>query len=29
MAMAVMLRRMKRGDVTAHGFRSIFRDWAA
>jgi integrase len=27
--MAVMLRRMKRGDLTAHGFRSTFRDWAA
>jgi integrase len=24
-----LLRRMGRGDVTAHGFRSSFRDWAA
>ena len=24
-----LLRRMKREDVTAHGFRSSFRDWAA
>jgi integrase len=23
------LRRMKRDDITAHGFRSTFRDWAA
>ena len=23
------LRRMKRADLTAHGFRSTFRDWAA
>ena len=23
------LRRMQRGDVTTHGFRSSFRDWAA
>ena len=29
MAMLLMLRRMKRGDLTAHGFRSSFRDWAA
>ncbi|HET6606407.1 MAG TPA: hypothetical protein VFG62_07055 [Rhodopila sp.] len=29
MAMLVLLRRMKRGDLTAHGFRSTFRDWAA
>jgi integrase len=28
MAMAMLLRRMKRGDVTVHGFRSSFRDWA-
>ncbi len=28
MAMAMMLRRMK-VDVTVHGFRSAFRDWAA
>jgi integrase len=29
MAMAMLLRRMGRGDLTAHGFRSTFRDWAA
>jgi len=29
MAMSMLLRRMERGDVTAHGFRSTFRDWAA
>jgi integrase len=29
MAMLMMLRRMGRGDLTAHGFRSTFRDWAA
>jgi integrase len=23
------LRRMGRGDITVHGFRSTFRDWAA
>jgi len=28
MAMAMLLRRMKL-DVTVHGFRSAFRDWAA
>lgn len=28
MAMAMLLRRMGRGDVTTHGFRSTFRDWA-
>lgn len=28
MAMLVLLRRMGRGDLTAHGFRSTFRDWA-
>jgi integrase len=27
-AMEMMLRRMKRDDVTVHGFRSSFRDWA-
>jgi integrase len=25
----MLLRRMKRGDITVHGFRSTFRDWAA
>jgi integrase len=29
MALLMMLRRMKREDITAHGFRSSFRDWAA
>lgn len=28
-AMLSVLDRMKRGDVTAHGMRSAFRDWAA
>jgi integrase len=28
MAMAMLLRRMKQ-DITVHGFRSAFRDWAA
>jgi integrase len=28
MAMTMMLRRMKRADLTVHGFRSSFRDWA-
>ncbi|WP_428489544.1 tyrosine-type recombinase/integrase [Rhodopila sp.] len=29
MAMLMLLRRMDREDLTAHGFRSTFRDWAA
>jgi len=29
MAMAAVLGRMERTDVTVHGFRSTFRDWAA
>jgi integrase len=29
MAMASVLSRMKRDDITVHGFRSTFRDWAA
>ena len=29
MALLTTLRRMKRTDVTVHGFRSTFRDWAA
>ena len=29
MAMAMLLRRMDHPDVTVHGFRSAFRDWAA
>lgn len=28
MALTAVLRRMERGDLTAHGFRSTFRDWA-
>lgn len=28
MAFLMLLRRMKRTDITAHGFRSSFRDWA-
>lgn len=28
MAMLQLLRRMGHGDLTAHGFRSTFRDWA-
>jgi integrase len=28
MAMAMTLRRMHRNDLTVHGFRSTFRDWA-
>jgi integrase len=29
MAMLAVLKRMGRDDLTAHGFRSTFRDWAA
>lgn len=29
MVFLMALRRMNRGDLTAHGFRSTFRDWAA
>jgi integrase len=29
MSLTAVLRRMKLGDLTAHGFRSAFRDWAA
>lgn len=28
MAMEMTLRRMGRDDITVHGFRSSFRDWA-
>jgi integrase len=28
MAMLTVLKRMSRPDVTTHGFRSTFRDWA-
>ena len=29
MAIAVLLKRMKRDNITVHGFRSTFRDWTA
>ncbi len=29
MAMLELLKRMERGNLTVHGFRSTFRDWAA
>ncbi len=29
MALAMLLRRMDRSDLTVHGFRSTFRDWTA
>jgi integrase len=29
MGMAAVLKRMERSDITVHGFRSTFRDWAA
>ena len=29
MAMNMLLRRMGKGDLTVHGFRSTFSDWAA
>jgi integrase len=29
MTMLMLLRRMKRNDLTVHGFRSTFSDWAA
>jgi integrase len=29
MAMLMLLRRLKRTDITVHGFRSSFRDWCA
>lgn len=29
MSLTVVLRRMGRGDITVHGFRSTFRDWCA
>ena len=28
MALTAVLKRMSRGDITVHGFRSTFRDWA-
>lgn len=29
MSLTAVLKRMERGDLTMHGFRSTFRDWAA
>ena len=29
MALLMMLRRMSRGEITAHGLRSSFSDWAS
>jgi integrase len=29
MSLLMQMRRMKRDDITAHGFRSTFRDWCA
>jgi integrase len=29
MSMLMLLRRMRRDDITTHGFRSTFRDWVA
>jgi integrase len=29
MSLLMLLRRMKRDEITVHGFRSTFRDWAA
>lgn len=29
MTLTAVLRRMRRGDITAHGFRSTFRDWCS
>jgi integrase len=29
MTLTAVLRRMERCDITVHGFRSTFRDWAA
>jgi integrase len=29
MSLTAVLRRMNRGELTAHGFRSTFRDWAS
>ena len=29
MSMLAVLKRMKRTDITVHGFRSTFRDWVA
>lgn len=29
MSMLMLLRRMRQGNITVHGFRSSFRDWTA
>lgn len=29
MSLTAVLRRMGRGDITVHGFRSTFRDWCS
>jgi integrase len=29
MTLTAVLRRMNRSDITAHGFRSTFRDWCS
>ena len=29
MAMTMLLKRMGRTEITVHGFRSMFRDWAS
>ena len=29
MSLTAVLRRMRRTDITVHGFRSTFRDWCA
>ena len=29
MTLSAVLKRMKRDDITVHGFRSTFRDWSA
>lgn len=29
MSLTAVLRRMDRGDITVHGFRSTFRDWCS
>jgi integrase len=29
MVFLMLLRRLERSDITSHGFRSAFRDWAA
>jgi len=29
MAFAMLLRRLEQPEITVHGFRSTFRDWAA